>query len=83
MGVDGVFVAFVLIPHTCSSNASREKTSPGWRAKIEQFKFTRSEIDVLTVKTHGARQRIDSQTVRLNNAVRLRGPSPAVGGTAP
>lgn len=40
--------------------------------KIEQFKFTRSEIDVLTVKTHGARQRIDSQTVRLNNAVRLR-----------
>ena len=40
--------------------------------KIEQFKFTRGEIDVLTVKTHGARQRIDSQTMRLNNAVRLR-----------
>ena len=33
MGVDGVFVAFVLIPHTCSSNASREKTSPDGEQK--------------------------------------------------
>ncbi|MNT32164.1 hypothetical protein D3C72_1680300 [compost metagenome] len=75
MGVNGVFVAFVLIaPDLLEQSQTREHLAGMTGKKVQQLKFAWREHHLFAVQLHAPQERIQRQAVRINLPVGLRLP---------
>ncbi|MMZ64376.1 hypothetical protein D1872_267010 [compost metagenome] len=72
MGVDGVFVALVLItPDLLKQSQTRENLARMTGKEIQQLKFAWGQNHLFAIQLHAAQERIQRQAVRINLPVGL------------